>query len=294
MYYLMIILAVILFGGSFFIDDLYQKHRGSGLQISLQFSAVSAAASLIVMLFLNGFRLEFTVFTLLMAFLSSLNGIAFTFCAFRSLGIINLSLYSLFSMLGGMVLPFLQGILFYQEEMTWAKAVCLLLIFLALLLTVKGDRPKGGGFYYAGVFVLNGMSGVLTKLFTSAPYEKTSAAGYSILGALVTILLSSVLLLWLSRKNPKQPGNASQTSGKKLFTLGLSAAGGTINRFANYLLVLALAHVHASVQYPMVTGGVIIVSTLICLLGKNKPSGKEMLAVVLAFAGMLSLALIPV
>ena len=34
-----------------------------------------------------------------------------------------------------------------------------------------------------------------------------------------------------------------------------------------YFRFIALAHVDASVQYPMVTGGVMIVSTLICFLG---------------------------
>lgn len=44
----------------------------------------------------------------------------------------------------------------------------------------------------------------------------------------------------------------------------------------------------------MVTGGVMIVSTLICFFGKSKPSRKELLSVVVAFAAMLALFLIPV
>lgn len=46
-------------------------------------------------------------------------------------------------MFGGMVLPFLQGILFYGEKITVAKAVCFLFITVALVLTVeKGERKK--------------------------------------------------------------------------------------------------------------------------------------------------------
>ncbi|MBR2432837.1 MAG: hypothetical protein IKB23_07970, partial [Clostridia bacterium] len=85
-------------------------------------------------------------------------------------------------------------------------------------------------------------------------------------------------------------GNAPKM---KLSDTGVGVLNGITNRVANFLLVIALAHVDASVQYPMVTGGVMIVSTLICFFGKNKPSKKEILSVILAFVGMLALFVIP-
>jgi len=56
----------------------------------------------------------------------------------------------------------------------------------------------------------------------------------------------------------------------------------------------ALLHVDASVQYPMVTGGVMIVSTIICFFGDRKPSKKEIISVLVAFVGMLALFVIPI
>jgi hypothetical protein len=44
----------------------------------------------------------------------------------------------------------------------------------------------------------------------------------------------------------------------------------------------------------MVTGGVMIVSTLICFFGKNKPKKKELISVGLAFIGLLILFLLPI
>ena len=137
MYYALILLSVAMFGGCFALNDIYRKLRGSSFQISMQFSAVSSLAGLAVLLAAGGFRLAFTPFTLIMALLAAVNGFAFTFCSFQALGHINLSLYSLFSMLGGMVLPFVQGIVFYQEKITAAKILCFVLITIALLLTVE-------------------------------------------------------------------------------------------------------------------------------------------------------------
>lgn len=286
MYYGLIVLSVILFGGCFALNDVFQKQCGSSIKASLQFSLLSAVAGLIVLLAVNGFRIEFTVFTLLLALLSTLSGFGFTFCAFKALGMINLSLFSLFSMLGGMVLPFVQGILFYGEKLTAAKIVCFVLICIALLLTVERGEKKKGIIYYIGIFVLNGMSGVLSKIFTDAPYEKTSAAGYSIWICICTVVIAAVLLLLFFRERT-EPGKMQLSSA------GVGALNGIANKIANYLLVIALMHVDASVQYPMVTGGVMIVSTVICFFGKNKPSIKEILSVLVAFVGLLALFAIP-
>ena len=132
MYYALILLSVLMFGGCFALDDLYQRQRGSSIRISIQYALTAALAGLAVLTVVNGFRLECTAFTLLMAMLNVLLNVGYTFCTFRALGSINLSLYSVFSMLGGMALPFLQGFLVYGEPLTAGKIVCVALICAAL------------------------------------------------------------------------------------------------------------------------------------------------------------------
>ena len=72
---------------------------------------------------------------------------------------------------------------------------------------------------------------------------------------------------------------------------GICALNGITNKIANYVLIIALTFVDASVQYPMVTGGVMIVSTVISYIKKNKPSKRELISVGLAFIGMLVLVI---
>ncbi len=288
MYYGLIFLSVLMFGGCFALNDVYRRQRGDNLKISLQFSCASSLAGLIVLLIINRFRFEYTAFTLVMALASSFIGIGITFCSFKALGSINLSLYSLFMMLGGMVLPFLQGIIFFGEAITAAKIICFTLICIALFLTVERDEKKSGVIYYIGIFIFNGLSGVASKIFTAAEFEKTSAAGYSILISACTVVLSLLILAIFFRGKDK--GSSPET----LSSLAVSSINGITNRLANFFLVIALAHVDASVQYPIVTGGVMIVSTLICFFGKNKPSKKEVLSVIIAFIGLFLLFAVPV
>ena len=130
------------------------------------------------------------------------------------------------------------------------------------------------------------MSGVLSKIFASAPFEKTSSAGYSIWIAVCTAALSGIAMLIFREKSKRVPYTAK--------ALAVVSLRGAISQIANFFLVIALLHVDASVQYPLVTGGVMIVSTALCFFGGQRPSKKEILSVILAFIGMLAMFVIPI
>ena len=163
MYCGLILLSVWIFGSCFALDDLYQRLR----RISLEYALTSALAGLVILILCNGFRLECTAFTLAMALLNVLVNLGYTLCSFRALEYINLLLYSVFSMLGGMALPFLQGVLIYGEPLTAGKIICVMLICAALTLTVRRGRPGRQVGWYAGVFLLNGGSGMLCKFYAA-------------------------------------------------------------------------------------------------------------------------------
>ena len=275
------------------MQDAYRKIRGSGLRTSMELSFVGSIAGLIVLLIINGIALEFSIFTLLMAIWSALNSITFTICAFKALDHINLSLFSLFSMLGGMTLPFLQGIIFYGEGFTLAKGVCIAFICVALACTVEKGEKKKGAPYYAGIFILNGMSGVISKIFTATNIAKTSVASFNAWICISAITLSAIA--WTILTLAQKKTSVELPSKKSLLqSIGIGTLHGALNKVANFMLVIALLHVESSVQYPMVTGGTMIVSTIICFFGSKKPSKKEIISVALAFTGMLALFLIPV
>ena len=287
MYYGLIILSVVMFGVNFALNDVYRRARGSSVKASLEFTFFGSIVGIAVLFAFNGLVFELTPYALLMSLIAALNGFAFTFCGFKALGSINLSVYSLFSMLGGMMLPFVQGIVFYGEKITVAKVLCFALICVALVLTVEKGEKRNGMIYYVGIFVLNGLSGVITKIYNEAPFEKVSAAGYSILNSTWSIVIAGIILLIFYRKKQEE-------KSVSLKSVGIAALGGSINRVANFILVLSLNYVENTVQYPMVTGGVMIVSTVICFFGKNKPKKKEIVSVVLAFIGLLILFLLPI
>jgi len=284
MYYGFIIISVLMFGGCFFLKDIYRRKRNaSDTLMTFESMFIGSIVGLIVLFIINGFKIEFTWYTLVIVLLTTLNNLAFTYCSFKALKHINLSLFSLFTMLGGMLLPFLQGIFFYNEELTIGKIICVILIFISLLLTVDLKEKKKGYFYYIGIFILNGLSGVISKIFLESQFPKTSVEGYSILLAIVSILVSFIVLFYLVKVKKEK----LQLLNYK--TSSLCVLSGGLDKIANYLLVIALLYVDSSVQYPLVTGGVMIVSTINSFFTNEKPTIKEIISILIAFIGLFIL-----
>lgn len=300
LYYSFLVISVVMFGCGFALQDLFRKQRGDNLKISMESAFIASITGIIVLFIINiinGIVLEFTWFTFIVALVSAINVIAFTFFTFKALEYINLSLYSLFSMLGGMALPFFQGIIFYGEGFTVAKGICVALICASLLCTFEKGENKKGALFCIGIFIFNGMSGVITKIFTATDLPKTSAETYNIWISLLTLAMSGIawaILSYLEKRKNKDAVIEKPTKKLLWQSYGVMSLYGILNRVGGLLLVLALAHVDASVQYPMVTGGTIIVCTIISLLSRKKPSKKELVSVALAVISMLALFLIPV
>ncbi len=284
--YFLVGIAVVLFGIHFLLNERFQKESGGGLYQAMVFNLAGSALGLPVLIIINKFSFEYTHFALLMAILFSANSFMYTLCALRAFEHVNLSVYSMLSMLGGMILPVIAGIVFFKEKMTFGICACVVIIIVALAISLNKGKKMGarGIAYCIGVFFFNGMSGVISKIYTSSPADKVSAAGYSILSAIVVFIISLVFVLFFFKKREK--------IGKKALLYG--GIAGPLTKVANYLLLLALAVLPASVNYPFVTGGTIIVSTLTAYLTKQRPSLRDWLAVCLSFVGILILVLSPI
>ncbi|MBQ6265784.1 MAG: EamA family transporter [Clostridia bacterium] len=282
MYYGIISISALLFSLVFVFSDKYRKKYGSSTDAVLKFTAGSHFAGFIALLAINKFRFEFTPFTSIVAFIAAFDVILFNIFSLRALGKTNLSKYSVFNMIGGMALPFSAGILFFKEQITAGKIVCLVLVAAALIFTVEKSDKKGGAFYYIGVFVTNGFYGVINKYFSASGFSKTSDAGYSILIEGITVLLCVILMLF-----PKKRIGA--VNGRGLFYM---CGYGAMCAVGNLFLLIALRGLPASAQYPFVTGGVMIISTIYSFFTENKPGKKEIISVLLAMFGILALVLL--
>lgn len=276
--YLLLIIAALMFSLQFFFQEKYQKICGTDIKTTLSFSLFSEAFIFICIFLINGFSFEFTPFSMAMCTLAALNGIMYTFCALKALRHINVSAYSMYAMLGGMLLPMVAGFLFYNEAITANKIVACLLILVSLFLTLdKTKNCGGGGKYYILVFLLNGLSGVLSKIHQSSSFKQVSSLGFLQLKSFIGIFLVLAVFLFIRCKIKIPPLKALVSVG----IYSLLCGGG------NLLLLVALLSVAASVQYPLVTGGVIAFSFIIVLFQKKRPTIREIMAAALAMVSVV-------
>lgn len=281
--YLLLITSTVMFGSQFFFSDMFRRNYGDSFKATLVSRLGGGIFGLIALVIINGFEFEFTAFAFVMALITNINSLFLSFCGLKALGKINLSLYSMFMMLGGMVLPFVAGILLYGEALTPAKAICFIIVAVALLVAVEKGKSKSGAIYYIGIFIGNGMSGVIAGIYNNVnAFEKPSTLAYSVLVAIIAIVATLILMLIFGFEKKKL----------NVKTVISMAGSGIFNRIANYFLLLALTVLPSSTQYPFITGGTIIVSTVFSFFTDKKPSKKELIAVVLAFIGILMLVVI--
>ena len=197
-YYLFLLGATLLYSVQFVFLKYFQKVRGTGPAASIAFSGGAAAVLFVVLLCVNGLRIAFSPFSLGVAALYAAAMIGMNVAGIKSLGYVSLSLYTLFSMLGGMLLPLLYGVC-TGEAMTWMKGVGLAVLAAALLLAVRDTGKPGliGALCCAGVFVLNGCFGIFTKWHQSSPLA-VPTLDFMLLYSALTAAASALLVLPLS------------------------------------------------------------------------------------------------
>lgn len=280
MYYVMIVASALLFSLQFFFNDGYKRECGSSLASALKFSLYTSIVGLLFLLVINKFNFAFSLFSLVVALVYSAICVVFSYCSVKAFETANLSVYSVFSMVGGMILPFVYGLV-CGEEFKLLRVVCCLFIAAAIILTAdRSGKNKGGFKYYIAVFVLNGLVGVVSK-FHQSNIAVTDSASFMMLTKICTALIALAALLCFKKKN-------FRASKKAMVFCGVHAA---VNSLGNLLLLVALLHLPASVQYPMVTGGTMLFAFLISLCRGENITKRDVLGVILAIAATVIIIL---
>ncbi len=278
-----------LFSLQFVFNKKYEARMGQSLKSSAYFLIVLSAAAILLVLAINRFCFSFSPYSLIMAVLLAVVSMLCTVLSLRAMHLGSLSVYTLFLMLGGMLLPSVLGVTFLKEEMGLFRKLAFLLITAALALPVldRKNRKKSSFRFYLlcfGLFMLNGMNSCITKLHQINAQAVDTNSFLAMMYA-VQLLTGLVYLL------------CSNTGRRKSITLDLKsalfAAGyALVNSIASFGNVSCAKTLDASLQYPLVTGGTILFSAL-CgfILFREKPNVYTAVGIVLAVGATVLYAL---
>ena len=286
MQYIMLTSAALLLAMDFTMNKIYQKLRGTSPKVSLFFNSVLGLATAIIFFAVNNFKLSFSPYSAFLAMLMSAFVMTYNIIGFRILKQRSVAIYSLFLMTGGMVLPYIWGLVLLNESFSAVRTIGLIVIIGGVFLSnFIGEKINLKQICMClAVFVLNGLVCIISKMHQiEINYQCVSAIEFIILGGIFKFFIAGFLFLTL--KNSEGQRSEKNNFSKSLIVIILSAViGGT-----SYSLQLYGAKsLPATVLYPFITGGSIVFSTLTgALLFKEKLSRKLIISVVLCLVGTI-------
>lgn len=286
--YLLLLLAALLLALDFALNKLYQRHAGTSLVAGFGFNAMVGIFTAVLCFAMNGFVFRATPYSLLMAAAMSALMMSYILVGFRILKAGSMALYTLFLMTGGMVVPYLWGVLFLDEPFSLMRTLGLALIIFAVALSnVGGEKNKPTKLLLCvAVFVLNGFIGVISKLHQiEAVAEHVSAIEFVMLAGIFKFVLSGLAFAVLRTRSRGTGTKFRLPVGKVLPIFLASALAGGL---AYVFQLMGASNLPASVLYPFLTGGTMVFSTLMGIVAfREKVSKPLWIGVGLCFVGTL-------
>ncbi len=271
LYILLVFVSVVFLALQFSVNKAYQRRFGAGIAASLTFTALSGLLTALLFFCANGLSLHVTPISLLYGCGIAALCLTYSLIGFRIFSMGPLSVYTLFLMLGGMILPYFYGVLALNEPVTAARIVGLILLILSLLFPLLDARENRGNgrtrilpFFALCVlvFVLNGGVSILSKAHQITPLPTAGTTDFVILTNGINGILSALSLgiVTLCKRRAKPIPAAPPT--KRWLVLVLALAGAACNGISYFLQLVGAAHIDASMLYPLVTGGSVVLSAL--------------------------------
>lgn len=280
--YIYLSLACLFFAAQFVFQKLFGDRTRSGIDTALWMQAVSSVAAICAVLPTAAAQGLFpTATAFIYALLYALSGIVCGICSIFAMACGRVATVSVFMLAGGTVLPFLYGICLGGEQVgvgNWIGFCCILLSLLPPLFekTEKGSTQGGLRFFLLSLvcFFTNGAVSVLSKMHqvSSAAVGEDTFLFWSCAVRLVlavAILLTTAIFRYKKREshaffnafyNIAREGDTSC----KLFALLVAVSVGyaLCNTLGNVFSLRCMTEMDASVQFPLLSAGVIALTAL--------------------------------
>ncbi len=282
MNYLMVIVSTVLLAIDFSILKRYQSSEGTGPAAGLRFNALNGLFTAVIFFGLSGFKFQFSWFSLIMGGLMALLCIVYSILGLQVLKSGNMAIYSIFLMSGGMILPYIFGIFFLNEDFTLLRLVGLMIILAAVIISNQGKVNLSGKIIMlcSIIFILNGFVSIVSKCHqVTTDFPAVDSTAFVMYTGIARFVISSIGLLFCGRQSFRFNKKAA---------IALTPLTAIISGVSYLLQLIGAKNLPATVLYPLITGGSIIFSALAGkLFFKEKISVTQIISVSLCFVGTL-------
>ncbi|MBQ8685184.1 MAG: hypothetical protein IJ514_03320 [Clostridia bacterium] len=290
--YVLVLIASVCYAGEFALVKYYQKSTEQKLLVVFFMLLIRYAVGAVLALCCSGFSLDFSNISPWMTIVMSGVFVLYNVLGVAILSRGNLAIYSMFMMVGGMLLPMLHGVLFMKESLSVFQIVgtVLLVAFMALQ-TLQFKKKDGEAtdkkdakslivftLLCLLAFIDNGSLGIIRthELEVNQAHEYTFAFSY----CLLTAAIGGCGVVGYMIKDKQGSAALLKPCVKPLSLLTLVGIG-CIANIGDILLLVSTGKVPESVMYPIVSGATIVFSAIAALLVfKEKMKTREIVAVI--------------
>ncbi len=284
--YILILIAVLFLGGQFAFQRLYQIKHGTAFKNTLIFNSFlgifGAIFSLIIIAIATGNLPRFTPFSAISAMLMAFCTTTYTLLGFLMMSNSGMTLFTIFLMMGGMTLPYIYGVVFLEENCTIFNLIGLFGILAGIILANKKSSKRDARNIIIGilVFVINGICSIISKTHQiEAVYAVVSPLEFTFWTSIAKFILCGAAV-------PFAKGTIT-ANRKSLGSMAVICLGAAVMFAPSSALQFAAAsNLPATVLYPIISGGLIIISALAgTIFFKEKISRETLWGIILCFVG---------
>lgn len=280
---------------TFVFNKLYQvKIVNKSIHLIL-FPLFTSTIAAFLFLCINGFKLQTNAFVLTCASVYAVCLSSYTIIGMIAMKYGKLSIYTIFLMIGGMLLPYFYGVIFLEEEITVCRVVGMILLIASLILNVgrkEDGKKKNKKIFWVLcilVFFLNGGTSIASKVHQISP-NATSTINFMIWVRIIKMCVLSLvaivcLLMGLNKKN-KEVGAVGIDKTKPKFNIKLFiiiiACVVLLESVNIFCSLNASKTMPAMVQFPFTTGlSTIATAVMARIFFKEKITKQSLISLIL-------------
>ena len=301
--------ACAFFSVQFIFSKLYQRRTDGTLHAAMWSNLLGALAMLVIFFPANligsGRLLAVSPSAWMWGSIYSICGVVCGACTILALRHGSVAAVTVYTLLGGMVLPFFYGVIALGEQPSlWRIIGTVILVISALpplFMTEKTTGEKRSvrsritfAVCVALIFLTNGGVSVITTASQRDPaMAAVSSTDFLLVTAILRAVLAAVIIVALSLKQRRSPIPTDARSGKPATLAVMGLLGGIMliysafNGIGNVFNLACAKTMDATLQYPVISAACITLSALWALLFfREKPSKGDLISIALSLVGI--------
>lgn len=298
--FVLLALTVTFFSAQFLFSKGYQLKTGSGFKLTFVFMSLMSSGIILEFLIFNRFRLHITHISLAYAFFYAVLILVCEIASLKAFNLGKVSIVSLYTLIGSVVLPFLYGTVILNEGLTLTKIIAIILICISFIpplfdnntASQENTNKKSRLIFFMlciTVFLSNGLITIIQKAHQMSK-NIVPESDFLILASIFTFLLSAVCF-FLIGKNEKGflTGQSKKTV---LICIMFAVLYGLFNGAGTILSMICAKTLPSSIQFPVISGGVVSLTAILSFIFyREKITTKIYLSIGLAVLSIIIFSL---